>query len=46
MRSAAMYEDKWSYVLDNPVRKELDARPEDWPYKGEFYEVWWYCLGG
>jgi REP element-mobilizing transposase RayT len=42
MRSAAMYEDKWLYVLDNPTRKGLVERWEDWRYKGEIYEVRWY----
>jgi putative transposase len=42
MRSAGMYEDKWLYVLDNPTRKGLVERWEDWPYKGEINEVRWY----
>ncbi len=37
IRSAESYSEKWSYVLENPVRKKLVARTEDWPYAGEVH---------
>ena len=41
MRSELMYEDKWKYVLDNPMRKKLVASAADWPFEGEIYELRW-----
>jgi REP element-mobilizing transposase RayT len=35
------YMEKWSYVLQNPVRKGLVAVPEDWPYAGELNVLPW-----
>jgi len=35
LRSGESYETKWIYVRDNPVRANLVARWEDWPYAGE-----------
>jgi putative transposase len=35
MRSEESYSEKWLYVAENPVRKRLVPRPEDWPYQGE-----------
>jgi len=37
MRSAESYEQKWTYVRENPVRKGLVTRAEDWPYQGEIH---------
>ena len=39
MRSEESYSQKWLYVAENPVRKHLVARPEDWPYQGEIYPL-------
>jgi hypothetical protein len=39
MRSEESYSEKWLYVAQNPVRKRLVARPEDWPYQGEIYPL-------
>ena len=39
MRSEESYSEKWLYVAENPVRKHLVARPEDWPYQGEIYPL-------
>ena len=39
MRSEESYSEKWLYVAENPVRKNLAARPEDWPYQGEIYPL-------
>jgi putative transposase len=41
IRSAIHYEEKWAYVADNPVRKGLVARPEDWPYQGGVNDLSW-----
>ena len=34
LRSDESYAEKWSYVRNNPVRKELVANVEDWPWQG------------
>ncbi len=39
MRSKESYSEKWLYVAENPVRKHLAARPEDWPYQGEIFAL-------
>jgi REP element-mobilizing transposase RayT len=39
MRSEESYSEKWLYVAENPVRKSLVARHEDWPYQGEVYPL-------
>ncbi len=39
MRSEESYSEKWLYVAENPVRKCLVPRPEDWPYQGEIYPL-------
>ena len=39
LRSAESYGQKWQYVLDNPVRKGLVAKPDDWPYQGEVHPL-------
>ena len=39
MRSAESYEQKWNYVHENPVRKGLVSRAEDWPYQGEIHPL-------
>jgi putative transposase len=41
MRNASQDEEKWLYVLQNPVRHGLVARPEEWPYRGEIHELPW-----
>jgi hypothetical protein len=39
MRSEESYLEKWVYVAENPVRKKLAARQEDWPFQGEIYPL-------
>ena len=39
MRSEESYSEKWLYVAENPIRKKLGARFEDWPYQGEIYPL-------
>ena len=41
LRSLEKYEEKWDYVSQNPVRAGLVEKAEDWPYKGEIYELRW-----
>src|SRR6476620_4063273 len=41
LRRGESYEEKWEYVLANPVRAGLVARGEDWPYQGELNELRW-----
>ncbi|MFO0851097.1 MAG: hypothetical protein U0871_21455 [Gemmataceae bacterium] len=35
------YEEKWQYVVNNPVRHGLVQRPEDWPHQGELHPLRW-----
>jgi putative transposase len=42
LRSNERYGEKWDYVCQNPVRKGLVARAEDWPYQGELNRLAWY----
>jgi putative transposase len=39
IRSAEWYEEKWNYVRENPVRRELVLQAEDWPFAGEISEL-------
>lgn len=39
MRSEESYSEKWLYVAENPVRKKLVERFEDWSYQGEIYPL-------
>lgn len=39
VRSASAYEEKWEYVRQNPVRKGLRVRPEDWPWQGILHDL-------
>lgn len=41
VRRGESYEEKWRYVVNNPVRKGLVARSEDWPYQGELVRFGW-----
>jgi len=43
IRSFESAEAKRSYVLQNPVRRGLVERPEDWPFQGEIFRnrEWW-----
>ena len=35
LRDARQYQEKWAYVRENPLRKQLVASPEDWPLSGQ-----------
>jgi putative transposase len=39
MRSEESYSEKWLYVAENPIRKKLVTRFEDWPYQGDIYPL-------
>lgn len=41
LRTKVAYEEKWQYMLANPVRKGLVQAPEDWPYVGEVHHIRW-----
>ncbi len=42
LRHGDHYGAKWEYVVGNPVRHGLCARPEDWPYQGEIHHLTWH----
>ena len=35
LRPLRRYDDKWTYVRENPVRAGLVAKAQDWPFAGE-----------
>ena len=39
LRSSESYSEKWNYVRDNPVRHDLVANADDWPWQGEIEEL-------
>ena len=41
LRQAEHYEEKWAYVRQNPVRKGLVKRADDWPFQGCMHELRW-----
>jgi len=41
LRREESYDEKWQYVVENPVRASLVARAEDWPYRGEMNALIW-----
>lgn len=41
LRDGENYSQKWQYVLENPVRAGLVARPDDWPFSGRVHEIRW-----
>ena len=41
LRDAREYEDKWRYVQENPLRKRLVSKPEDWPFQGMIHALRW-----
>ncbi|NNE92543.1 MAG: hypothetical protein HKN23_12925 [Verrucomicrobiales bacterium] len=40
IRNSKSLRDKAHYIRQNPVRAELVARPEDWPYSGGAWDGW------
>lgn len=43
LRAGESYAAKWLYVQENPVRKGLVWRIEDWPFKGRVFDL--RCVG-
>ena len=41
LRRSESYAEKWAYVRENPVRRGLVNRPEDWPYQGRLNVLPW-----
>ena len=41
MRTMKQCEEKWEYVLNNPVRHKLVEKAEDWPYAGIVHDFVW-----
>lgn len=41
LRDGENYSEKWLYVQENPVRKGLCQRIEDWPFKGKVFDLMW-----
>jgi putative transposase len=39
LRSDESYREKWEYVRDNPVRAGLARSWEEWPYRGEIWQL-------
>lgn len=42
LRKGERYGEKWEYVRQNPVRKGLAVRPDEWPYHGEMNMLTWH----
>ena len=42
LRTGESYSEKWEYVRNNPVRKGLCSRCEEWPYQGEQDVLAWH----
>ena len=41
LRDGENYSAKWIYVQENPIRKNLVKRIEDWPFKGNVHQLTW-----
>ena len=41
LRDGESYSQKWIYVQENPIRKALVQRIEDWPFKGRIFDLMW-----
>ena len=41
LRRSESYDQKWQYVIENPVRAGLVTKPQDWPYQGELNVLRW-----
>jgi len=39
LRDGESYSEKWLYVQENPIQKNLCQRIEDWPFKGRIVAV-------
>ena len=41
MRNPDHFQEKWTYVVMNPVRKGLVSTAEQWPWRGEIHSFDW-----
>ena|SRR5438477_5240704 len=41
LRRHENYDEKWDYILENPVRAKLVEDSEDWPFQGELNVLEW-----
>jgi putative transposase len=41
IRNRIEYEEKLSYVRENPLRKQLIVEPDRWPYQGRIHDLRW-----
>ena len=41
LRDGEHHFQKWLYVQENPVRKQLCSHIEDWPFKGRVFDLRW-----
>jgi len=41
IRNAHKYEDKWKYVMMDPVRKGMVSESEEWPFQGIMNDLIW-----
>jgi len=41
LRRSESYAEKWGYIRENPMRKGLVTKPEDWPYQGMMNILRW-----
>jgi putative transposase len=41
LRDDESYSEKWRYAWENPVRKGLVSRAQDWPFWGKVHEIHW-----
>jgi len=41
LRDGENHSEKWLYVQENPVRKNLCQRMEDWPFRGRVFDLVW-----
>jgi len=41
LRDGENHSQKWLYVQENPLRKGLVKRMEDWPFKGRVFDLMW-----
>jgi REP element-mobilizing transposase RayT len=40
IRNSESYDQKWTYVRENPTRAGLARHPEDWPWQGEITPIY------
>lgn len=41
LRDDENFTEKWRYMRENPVRRGLVQKPDDWPYQGRIHDLRW-----